>query len=47
MGFLSHWELDSQENIFTDLSLRLLISNSLVADGFQSVHAAPEGLGMK
>lgn len=33
--------------IFTDLSLRLLISNSLVADGFQSVHAVPEDLGMK
>lgn len=36
---------DSQENTFKDLRLRLLISNSLVADRFQSVHAAPEDLG--
>lgn len=38
---------DSQENTYKDLRVRLLISNSLVADRFQSVHAAPENLGMK
>lgn len=40
----SHWDLESQENILMDLSFRLLISNSLVVNRFQSVHAAPEEL---